>query len=140
MISQTLDLFDFPEDQVTLSLDTSMQTIVRGSRFELTQVLVNLIRNALQACQSKGVSPKVNISVRRQHKNVLVSIADNGPGFSTESLIKAGAAIFTTRDEGMGLGLWISQEIVERHVGKLIFANGPHGALVSIRLPLVEGV
>lgn len=143
-----LDLMPLIEEAVSV-VDTSGEIEIRhseidsnllqisGNRIEMTQVLINLFRNCIQACAQFGVSPIITVDIQRQGAHVNVVLADNGPGFSDEALTKLGKEIYTSRPEGMGLGLWICQEIIARHGGELSFANRL-GAEISIKLPLFD--
>jgi len=118
------------------AIDSAPLTIT-GNRIEMIQVLINLFRNAMQACAQLGVSPNITVDLQPQGGVVHLVLTDNGPGFSDEALKKLGKEIYTSRPEGIGLGAWICHEIITRHGGSLNFAN-QHGAEVSITLPLVS--
>jgi signal transduction histidine kinase len=67
----------------------------------------------------------------------LVAVRDSGPGFEPQSLDRLFDAFYTTKPEGMGLGLAISRRIIAAHGGRLwATANAPHGAVVQFTLPL----
>jgi two-component system C4-dicarboxylate transport sensor histidine kinase DctB len=110
---------------------------VEGDLVRLEQVLVNLISNALQAM--KGVaSPMLTLSVEIAQQQVMISVADNGPGVSENHLGQIFEPFFTTKapGSGLGLGLSISSRIMEDLGGKLLVANQPTGgARFIITLP-----
>lgn len=103
----------------------------------IQQVLVNLIQNAVQAMKH---SPRENrrLAVRTTPADdgLRVEVADNGPGFIHDEMQAAFAPFYTTRSEGLGLGLSISRGIIEEHGGKL-WADGHSamGATVCFTLP-----
>jgi two-component system, LuxR family, sensor kinase FixL len=112
--------------------------MVMADAMQITQVLVNLVSNAVQAIDG-AESPRreVEIAVNLQPKVLEVGVRDTGPGLPTG--IHAGQFdIFSnTKDAGLGLGLAISRDIVEAHAGKLwADPNVPEGAHIQFTLPL----
>jgi signal transduction histidine kinase len=100
----------------------------------LTQALLNLLINALQAVDRKG---RVEVSAAVEDGLVCVAVSDNGPGIPPEKLASIFDPYFTTKAEGSGLGLWIAQQIATAHGGSLQAQNGPAGgAVLTMRLPL----
>ena len=80
----------------------------------LTQALLNLVINAIQAVERKG---RVEVSAAVADGMVCVAVSDNGPGIPPEKLASIFDPYFTTKTEGSGLGLWIAQQIVTAHGG-----------------------
>lgn len=140
ILCQTLDLMELATAYVRESPSAAWAAPawVRGNRVELIQVLINLITNAEQACKHAGVTPVIDISIDRLGASEFVTISDNGPGFDPTMLAHAGQMIFSTKTEGMGIGLWLCQEIVERHGGSLTFSNQAQGARVVLCLPALQ--
>lgn len=109
---------------------------VHGDRTQLQQVLVNLIMNAVQAAAPDGAS--VRITARQDGDDLEIAIADRGPGISVDpdSLF---TSFFSTKADGLGLGLPICRSILESHGGGISASNAADGgAVFLIRLP-VEG-
>ena len=108
---------------------------VRADRVQLQQVLLNLVMNAVEAmneAQPRTLSLESRID---ESGNVLVAVRDSGPGFDSEvdSLF---TPFFTTKGNGMGMGLPISRSLIESHGGRLwATANSPRGAVFSFTLP-----
>jgi signal transduction histidine kinase len=102
---------------------------------ELNQVWTNLIHNALQAMDSKGV---LKIEVKRQAQYVQVSITDSGKGISSDVMPRIFEPFFTTKPpgEGSGLGLQISQKIIEKHAGTISVESVPGQTTFTVLLPL----
>lgn len=108
---------------------------VHGDRTQLQQVLVNLIINAVQAAVP-GQPPCLRITAHRDEDEAEIIVADNGSGLTVEpdSLF---TSFYSTKPEGMGLGLPICRSIVESHGGRIYAANAPAGgAIFMIRLPV----
>jgi two-component system C4-dicarboxylate transport sensor histidine kinase DctB len=89
-------------------------------------VLTNILQNGLDAL--KGVaSPEIGISVEAAGERVTIVIADNGPGIAAADIPRAFSAFFTTKRDGLGLGLPISQGIVQDFGGQLTCQGQPGG-------------
>ena len=107
---------------------------LRADEEKLARVLVNLLRNSLQAMPKRGV---IAWRWSRSGGHGLLQLRDSGPGFSAPALARAREPFFSTRPRGSGLGLFISDEIIRRHGWEMELGNDPAGgALVSIRIPL----
>jgi len=110
---------------------------VRGDRVLLEQVLVNLIHNAMHAMhdQPRG---SIELASRRVDQGVRITVSDDGPGVPPEQLDQIFAPFFTTRPDGLGLGLNICRTIVEAHGGAMDVDNrASGGAAFSFTLPTV---
>ncbi|PSB04107.1 histidine kinase [Merismopedia glauca CCAP 1448/3] len=102
---------------------------------ELVQVWTNLIHNAIQAMDGKG---KLEVATAVENNNVVVQITDSGSGISPEIQPKIFEPFFTTKPagEGSGLGLSISQTIIEKHGGQIEVTSQPGKTTFTVRLPL----
>ena len=89
-----------------------------------SQVLVNLLSNALQAMETKKASPEINIKVDQNNLETRIEIEDNGPGISSKILGKIFTPFFTTKDKGLGLGLALSKRMIEAQKGQLFAKPG----------------
>lgn len=101
------------------------------------QVLVNIILNAIQAMEEGGL---LRIAIKTIEDQMILSISDTGKGIPEEDLPKVFDPFFTTKGKegGSGLGLWISQGVIERHGGTISIKSGRgEGTKVEIQLPLV---
>jgi PAS domain S-box-containing protein len=116
----------------------SGMTPVDGDRVQLQQVLLNLILNAIEAMREPSDDPKELLitSAEDPSNGVRIAIADTGPGLPTESFARVFDAFFTTKSDGMGMGLSICRSIVEAHGGGIsVAANEPRGAIFQFTLP-----
>ncbi|MFC0252236.1 sensor histidine kinase [Massilia consociata] len=113
--------------------------LVRGDRVLLEQVLVNLIQNAMQAVQDQPPHRRcIALSCRATRQGLCTSVADQGPGIPPAQLEQVFAPFFTTKPDGLGLGLNICRTIVEAHGGVITVENGADGgAIFSFTLPTV---
>lgn len=115
--------------------------LVTADRIQLQQVILNLIVNAIDAMSGVVDRPLdlVVSSGRSDPNDVFVEVRDSGPGLDQENLNRLFDSFYTTKTEGMGMGLSISRSIVEAHGGRLwAMPNEPHGAVFRFTLP-VEG-
>ena len=130
-----------PVEGAQLKIEPGGRTFnVTGDRPALKHALAEIMLNALQA------NPKApHIGVRFQSSGstgdraVTIEVQDNGAGFSAEAAKKVPSAFFTTRNVGLGLGLTVSQKIIETHHGKLEIVPSPSG-LVRVSLPMYAGL
>ena len=109
-----------------------------GARVQLQQVLVNLIQNGIEAMTGVTDRPREIVirSERLGAEEVLVAVRDSGIGIAPKDERRMFDAFFTTKEQGMGMGLSISRTIVEAHGGRLwASANSDHGATVQFALP-----
>jgi PAS domain S-box-containing protein len=116
---------------------------VFGDRVQLQQVILNLIANGIEAMEPVTERPReLSIGSKSIDDNrVLISVSDCGTGIGPESVDHLFEAFFTTKQEGMGLGLSISRTIVEGHGGRLsAIANKPYGATFQFTLPVAADV
>jgi signal transduction histidine kinase len=112
--------------------------IIAGDRVQLQQVVLNLILNALQAMGAVTEGARqVLITTRQIELNDLyVGVQDTGPGLSPETLPRLFEPFYTTKPNGMGMGLTICRSIIEAHGGRLwASACQPHGALFQFVIP-----
>ena len=109
---------------------------VVGDRAALKHALAEIMLNALQ---SNPGNAKIDVSLTTAGSNgdrsLLIEVHDNGGGFSVETAKRVPAPFFTTRQVGLGLGLTVSQRIIETHHGKLEIVPSPTG-VVRVSLPL----
>ncbi len=114
----------------------------RGNRVHLQQVLLNLLQNSLDAMRdARCEDPVVTVKSRRAEGQCLrVTVEDCGPGMTPMQRRKALEPFFTTKKNGMGVGLPISRSLIESYGGRLDVASGAAGgAAVSFTLPLKQG-
>ena len=112
---------------------------VQGDRVQLQQVMLNLVVNAIQAMSGIGEGARelqISIDAVPSEGGVRVGVRDTGPGLSQESLLRLFEPFYTTKPEGMGMGLSICRSIIEAHGGRL-WATGcePRGALFQFTIP-----
>jgi signal transduction histidine kinase len=124
------------------SLDLTGPAVrVDGDEVLLRQAFGNLCRNAVEACAEHGIVPAIHVEVRvnRDHRQTLVTIADNGPGVQPAARDRMFQPFFTTKAKGTGLGLALVQKIIVIHNGRITPSHPERGGLrMEVALPLVE--
>ncbi|SDT45974.1 ATP-binding protein [Pseudomonas granadensis] len=139
VVDQALQLLDarLRDEQVSLVLHLTRPAWVRGDAIRLEQVLINLLRNALDAMHGK---PCKRLEIRLQADEQLwhLSVSDNGGGIAEEHLAQVFDPFFTTKPvgDGLGLGLAVSFAIAHESGGRLSAENGDAGAVFSLTLPI----
>ena len=120
-----------------LDLPASLPTVI-GNRTQLIQALMNLVLNAFDAVCDNGNGPReVEIRARaRETGGVYIAVRDSGNGIDPKVMPRLFDAFFTTKPEGMGMGLAIVRSIVESHGGRLCATRNPErGATLEFELP-----
>lgn len=124
--------------EATLELDPQ-QPCVLGDRVQLQQVLVNIAVNAIHAMATRGLGAR-RLVIRTRNDDpslVRVELEDTGPGIAADHLDHLFKSFFTTKADGMGIGLAICRSIIDAHGGRITAENlaAPGGARFSFSLP-----
>jgi PAS domain S-box-containing protein len=116
--------------------------VTMADRVQLQQVVLNLVMNGIDAMRAVTDRPR-NLTVRSQlsdQGNIVVNVADSGVGLDPRNRDRIFDSFFTTKPEGMGMGLAISNTIIQAHHGQLWAESGtPFGAVFGFTLPLAAG-
>ena len=117
------------QNRIRLVSETEVTEEIRCDRVQIQQVLVNLIKNAIDAISGEGRDDGlVAISIRQAPENrVEFSVRDNGPGVGPEFVAKVFEPLATTKPSGLGLGLAISSDIVAAHGGRIWLESAKPG-------------
>lgn len=126
----------FPETFITYIVsDPDIQ--LRIDRDQILQVMINLIMNAIEACED---NPAITVSSFADHSQrcLFISVSDNGCGINVESSDRVFLPFYTTKPKGSGIGLSISRQIISLHGGSIHFEPSDAGAKITIILPLIK--
>ena len=136
VMSGLADELDSHEIAAGVELPPDLPPIV-GHRGQLQEVLVNLVRNAIEAMHGDQDGPRVlRVSAQQAANKLIVAIEDSGPGIDPHQAASIFDAFVTTKSQGMGLGLALCRMIVERHAGQLSASPAqPRGSVFRIVLP-----
>ncbi len=126
--------------------DISIPELV-GDREQLIQVMLNIVRNAVQAMQGKGdlilrtrIARQVTLAMKRHRLAMQVQIIDNGPGIPDSLRERIFYPLVSGREDGTGLGLTLAQTFVHQHHGTIEVESEPGHTVFSILLPLNVGI
>jgi signal transduction histidine kinase len=112
--------------------------LVEGDRVQLQQVMVNLVLNAIEAMSGVAEGAReLSISTEQHRRNeVLVAVGDSGPGVDPDHIKRVFEIFYTTKSNGVGMGLSICRSIIDAHGGRLwADANEPRGAIFRFTIP-----
>jgi C4-dicarboxylate-specific signal transduction histidine kinase len=121
-------------------VETGMLPHVFVNRVQLQQVVINLIRNAIDAMSTITDRPRT-LCVRTDQNDgeVIISVEDSGVGLNPDDVNKLFAPFFTTKPHGMGIGLSICRNIIEAHGGRLRAVPGTvHGTVFEFTVPIAD--
>ena len=110
---------------------------IRADRVQLQQVILNLIINAVEAMRDVDEGDReLLIGTRNESDGVCVEVRDSGPGLAPAALERLFEAFYTTKSDGLGLGLSICRSIIEVHNGRLWVSSNPsRGAIFQFIVP-----
>ena len=135
LAQSVLSLYASPPPGVTLHPEVQPGVVARADRDQLTQVLVNLVKNAEEAMQPQG-GGRLHVRVRGTEHEAVVEVRDSGPGISAEHRARLFEPYFTTKEGGTGLGLAIAARILQEHGGRLeVGSEEGKGACFTLTLP-----
>jgi signal transduction histidine kinase len=139
LIAETLNLIrdDLHRHRVILEAEpNARRPKILGDRTQLQQVLLNLITNAIDAMKTTGGPRLLRLACEvHDDGDVLVSVADTGTGIRPQDVERVFLPLFTTKSDGMGLGLSICRSIIEGHGGQMsVGPNKPKGAIFEFKL------
>ena len=140
-------------EKYKIQMDVNIKEDIKilGYKNELSHVCLNILNNAIDSLKKSGVKDKkILIIVKKEKRDIIISIIDNGGGIKEENLEKIFEPYFTTKlkDKGSGIGLYMAKQIIEKHMGGKIKAkNIKHRmgtdtmykcAMFEITLPIKE--
>jgi len=122
--------------EIILHLQESQDIEVLADPIQIQQVLLNLIRNALDAIEQIKDSPILIKATRLSSSDIEISVIDCGKGIDKQTTEQIFTPFFTTKESGMGIGLAVCKTIINAHGGRIYFvANDPKGCIFSFSLP-----
>jgi signal transduction histidine kinase/ABC-type uncharacterized transport system substrate-binding protein len=141
LVSETVDLLSGLAVARGVDLSSSMSPMplpISGDRIQFQQVLINLVVNAMEAMSNNASGVRrITIWTTRTENSAEVSVSDVGPGIPLDKCREVFEPFFSTKPNGMGMGLSIARSIVEAHHGRISAENQVEGgAIFWVRLPL----
>ncbi|MDN4524717.1 ATP-binding protein [Fictibacillus fluitans] len=136
LVKETLVLMEAFASLSNISIHYTMladSCLIKGDANSLKQVLINLIKNAVEASEQGS---KIEVSVKRADGYATIEVKDEGQGLAHEDLKRLGEPFFTKKETGTGLGLMVSFKIIELHQGEITVTSEPNaGTVFSVMLP-----
>lgn len=144
LVNEVLPLFDARVRSMGVVLTRQLAEplpSVNADPVQISQVIVNLLQNALDAMASVPTNHRrLTVATERRGHEVAVLICDSGEGVSAEVVKQMFVPFYTTKSDGLGIGLSLSRSIVESHTGRIWSKpNSPCGTAVCFALPVREG-
>jgi two-component system nitrogen regulation sensor histidine kinase NtrY len=142
LINKSASLYD-NYDGVRVDLDLSGDLPkLQLDQDAISRVLINLIKNAIEAKQEKNeLSIKITSSVSKKEGLARLTLVDDGNGFPEDIIDKVFEPYITTKEKSGGLGLAIVQNIIEQHDGQIFASNvKPHGARITIEFSIIDAL
>jgi len=131
LISETVVLIATDVGVRSIAIKTKFDTnhpFVRGDHVQLQQVLLNLISNSFDAMENSNANREILIRTSRKDTGTIIAeVKDSGRGVLPRNIPKLFSHFFTTKPDGLGMGLSISRSIIESHGGRLNVKNNPYG-------------
>ena len=127
------------EKNINFAYDISLDEVfVEGDYNRLNQVLINMIKNSVEALDATG-NPKISLNYEIKDNHFIIIIEDNGCGIKAEDMERIKEPFYTTKKNGTGLGVSLSLEIISAHDGTLEYLSQENiGTKVIITLPIYE--
>jgi C4-dicarboxylate-specific signal transduction histidine kinase len=141
MVREVCGFLEFETGKLALRIELDLaegEIPVNVDLVQIEQVLLNLVRNALDALEDKPAEERhLAIFTLVRGAEAVVGVADNGPGIAAERMAHLFDPFYTTKETGMGMGLAISQTIIDDHGGEIRAESEPgRGTVFHVHLPL----
>ena len=136
VVQLTLDIFN----EEYLYFDAEKEEIIsKIDRTQLIRIITNLVKNAIQAIPENQENKAIFVSIKKELKNVLITVTDNGIGIDSQDFNRIFEPKFTTKSSGMGLGLGIIKNIIENYNGTITLEShkGKETTFV-VSLPIIN--
>jgi signal transduction histidine kinase len=145
LISTTNELLEIigptlESKKILLTKNLGHGITILGDAIQIQQVFINLINNSIDAIDiANTASREIKLSISAEDQFAVIQMEDSGAGIMQDLLPSAFELFKTTKEDGLGVGLWLSQTIIQKHHGNITATNSPNGgALFTIQLPLVN--
>lgn len=131
------------DNQANINLSVNLcpgEPIIYGDSNKIKQLLINVIKNALEACEEAPAGEgKVCLNAKSNSRKAQIIIEDNGPGMTEETINRLFLPFYTTKEKGTGIGLSICRKIIEEHNGSIkVHSTLSQGSVFTIELPMAS--
>ena len=141
VIQQALDSLSKEIDlhRIQVQVDLPESLWIEGEAAQLHMLVLNLVKNAVEALARNVDAPKISISAVFLENTISLSVIDNGPGIPAGQVAGLFDLYQTSKSLGMGVGLWIARAVAEHHQGAIAYADAPGGgACFTVSLPALS--
>ena len=137
LLEETINLLKplYKEHNASIVFKTKKEVYINADYNKLKQVIINILKNTIEA-RNENEKLIANIKLTENKKSILLTIEDNGLGMDKDTLSKVSNIFFTTKQNGTGLGLAFSKEVINLHQGTITIKSKLNiGTTISITLP-----
>lgn len=113
--------------EISLAQEVGSDVSVWGNEGQLQMVVLNLLKNALDVLKAVPSPRAIHLQLSQSDQATVLTVTDNGPGIPESERARLFDMFYSTKEEGMGLGLWLSHSIVKNHGGQLQVSSSPTG-------------
>ena len=136
VVELTMDIFN---EEYIVFVAEEEEIISKIDRTQLIRIITNLVKNAIQSIPKSQENKAIVVTIKKENDNVLITVADNGIGISSEDFNRIFQPKFTTKTSGMGLGLGIIKNIIENYKGTITFESEKgKGTTFTVSLPIIN--
>ncbi len=122
--------------KITLTQEVESNVVVWANEAQLQMVVLNLLKNALDVLRTAPLPREIHLQLKQSEQATQLTVSDNGPGVTESQRAHVFEMFYSTKKEGMGLGLWLSHSILKHHGGLLEVSTSPSGgACFTMTLP-----
>ncbi|MDQ0155106.1 ATP-binding protein [Robertmurraya andreesenii] len=135
-VMELMNSYALMSKNINLDIFTEEEVFVNGNRSELKQVLINILKNGIEALKDGGT---LSLRVYRNESFGIFEVKDNGIGMTSEELDRLGTAFYSLKEKGTGMGLMVCYQIIERMKGRIdVVSEKNVGTTFTISVPLDE--
>jgi two-component system, sporulation sensor kinase B len=132
-VSDLINSYAMMKNNISIELSIQGEYFVKGNKSELKQVLLNIMKNAIEAMKEDG---KLTISLNSDQQRVYFNISDTGIGMTEEEMIRLGTPFYSLKEKGTGIGLMVCYQIIERMKGYIEVKSEKNvGTTFTISIP-----
>jgi two-component system, sporulation sensor kinase B len=133
-VADLMNTFAFMSKNITLQTNFETDVFVKGNHSELKQVIINIVKNGIEAMRSGGI---LTLSVEKSGKYGLFTVTDQGAGMTPDELKRLGTAFYSLKEKGTGIGLMVCYQLVEKMKGRIeVTSERGVGTTFQVFIPL----
>lgn len=135
-VAGLMNTFAFMSKNISLKANVSEEVFVKGNTGELKQVIINIVKNGIEAMRSGGI---LSIQVQKSGMFGIIEVSDTGIGMSPEEIDRLGTAFYSLKEKGTGMGLMVCYQIIDRMKGRIeVESEKGIGTTFRVYIPLWE--